>query len=153
MNISRAGKLKHAEADRTKVQLMAAMPYSDKNIIPVYVFITPHSMASYQYDQAGSATGSTAGHGPFTCGSDAHGHGQQSPFAMLRSLTSVTLHQYPLAYLPARYAHTAVCTHLHHCLTILHLDMFTDALLLCTLAMIAELRPCRILLHKQHCQK
>ena len=40
MNISRAGKLKHAEADRTKVQLMAALPYSDKSIVPEYVFIS-----------------------------------------------------------------------------------------------------------------
>lgn len=102
MNISRAGKLKHAEADRTKVQLMAALPYSDKSNVTEYVFISQHSMACYQRGQAGSAIGSTAGQRPFTCGSDSHGHRRQSPFAMLRSLTSLTLHQYPLACLPAQ---------------------------------------------------
>ncbi len=140
MNISRAGKLKHAEADRTKVQLMAAMPYSDKRDLQQYVYISQHSVACCPHDQAGSATGSTAGHGPFTSGSDAHGHERASPFAMLGSLTSLTLHQYPLACLPAQ--DLAVCSQcslhfpplLSHCS---HLHMFTDALL-------AELHPCRI---------
>ncbi len=94
--ISRAGKLKHAEADRTKVQLMAALPYSDKRNLQEYVYISQRSMACYQYDQAGSATGSTAGHGPFTCGSDAHGHKRESPFAMLGSLTSRRCTSIPL---------------------------------------------------------
>ncbi len=51
MNISRAGKLKHAEADRTKVQLMAAMPYSDKRDLQEYVYISQHSMAFYMIRQ------------------------------------------------------------------------------------------------------
>lgn len=102
MNISRAGKLKHAEADLAQTQLMAAMPYSEHSIIPMYGQFRIHNLAAEQQNLAGRSTANTARHRPFACGTDPQGHEQQAPFGLLNNLTSLTLQRYPLARLPSQ---------------------------------------------------
>ncbi len=117
MNVTKAGKPKPAEADRTQIQLMAALPYSDRSILPTYGSFSPQSFASGYAAQTEVSRGHEARNRPFVCFAQTRGqlqaglthaqtqaqaHALQSPFGFLRALTSLTLQQYPLARLPTQ---------------------------------------------------